>query len=295
MPAELTLSQLRHFLLVADLKGYRAAAEQAHRTQPALTLSIQELERRLGQPLFEQGRKVALTALGERCLPLARELVAHHDRIGREMASLAEHRAGSVRLAAVPSVAGRLLPPLLAAFAAEHPAVRLELTDTNANAVQALVARREVDFAITSVWDKPAELAFEPLLEDDIGVVCPSDHPLALRDTPLRWADLAGERIIHNGTTRLLLGTPAEAVIGDQRLAVSNMISLIAMIEAGLGITTLPRLAGPTENERLVFVAVGEPRIRRTIGLLQPAGRTLSPAAAVLRQLVLERLGAGPA
>jgi DNA-binding transcriptional LysR family regulator len=290
LSAEFTVSQLRHFLLVADLKSYRVAAEHAHRTQPALTLSIQELERRLGHPLFEPGRKVELTALGERCLPIARELVAHYDRVRRELAALAEHRAGSVRLAAVPSVAGRLLPPVLAAFAADHPEVRLELTDANANVVQALVARREVDFGITSVWNQPDDLAFESLLEDDIGVVCRSDHPLASRKPPLRWADVAGERVIHNGTTRLLWGTPAETVIGDARLAVSNMISLIAMLESGLGITTLPRLAEPADNPRLVFLAMASPRIRRRIGLLQPVKRTLSPAAALLRERVVVEL-----
>jgi DNA-binding transcriptional LysR family regulator len=60
------------------------------------------------------------------------------------------------------------------------------------------------------------------------------------------------------------------------------MISLIAMLEEGIGITTLPSLAFPQGNEQLVFLPLSEPKVERQIGILCRKGRSLSPAAAEL-------------
>lgn len=283
MRPEFSVSQLRHFLLVADTGSFHAAAERAHRTQPAVSLSIRELERRLGGALFERGRQGSLTPLGERCLPLARELLEHYEHAVDEMTRFAESRSGTVSVAAVPSIAGRLLPGPLARFAERHPDVRLRLFDANSHDVQRMVQRARVDFGLTSVWESAEDLAFEPLLQDRVGLVCHRDHPLAAAGPELPWEALRGHRHMHNGTTRLVYGTPAESVVADSHIAVPNMISLIAMLESGAGITTLPRLAFPTESETLRFVELVEPRIQRTLGILQPAGRSLSPAAAGLR------------
>ena len=76
---DLSITHYRHFLLVAELRSFRAAAARAFRSQPALSLSIREMEQRLGQPLFERGNRNTLTRFGQDCLPLARELVEHHD------------------------------------------------------------------------------------------------------------------------------------------------------------------------------------------------------------------------
>ena len=60
------------------------------------------------------------------------------------------------------------------------------------------------------------------------------------------------------------------------------MISLIAMLEEGIGITTLPSLAFPQGIEKLVFLPLSEPRVERQIGILCRKGQSLSPAAAEL-------------
>lgn len=283
MRPNLSITQLRHFMLVAELASFHAAAEKAHRTQPAVSLSIRELEGRLGAPLFERERNGNLTPLGEQCLPLARELLQHYDYTMEEISRFAESRAGTVSVAAVPSIAGRLLPGPIALFARQHPDVRMRLVDANSHDVQRMVLRGTVDFGLTSVWDKKSELDFEPLLNDHVGLVCRQDHPLAADGKALPWKRLAGYRLMHNGTTRLLHGTEAEALAADSHITVPNMISLTAMLEAGLGITTLPHLAFPSESPLLVFIELVEPRIERTLGILQRAQRTLSPAAKALR------------
>lgn len=292
MSSEASFAQLRHFLLVAELGSFHAAAERAFRTQPAISLSIRELESRLGQPLIEKDRKaVRLTAFGELCQPRIRELLEFYDRTLGEIGRLAELQGGSVSLAAVPSVAGRLLPPVIEQFAETYPDIQLTISDDNARTVQQLVIRRQVDLAVSSLWETDERLAFEPLLHDHMGLVCRDDHPLAGHAGPLPWRALYGYRLIDNGTTRLLVGTAAEPIIAaGTHFSISNMISLSAMIDAGLGVTPLPRLAFPADHPRLRFISLAEPVVEREIGILSLRRRTLTPAASALKELLVASL-----
>ena len=274
-------------MLVAELKSFHAAARQACRTQPAISLAVRELEQKLDQALVEKGGgRVELTPFGEHCLPLFRGLLEHHDRIAREVTLLAHHEIGQVSIATVPSVASRLLPGPLARFVAEHPNVQVSIQDATAERVQQLLAQGQVDFGISSLWAQDEQLDFAPLLHDQVGVVCRADHPLAQAGAPLHWSQLQGLAMVRNGTSRLLEGSEAEALLAHSRLFVSNMISLIAMLEQGVGISTLPYLAFPQENEKLAFLPLAAPKVERQIGLLTRKGRSLSPAAQALREFL---------
>lgn len=290
MIPDVKLQQLRYFVLVAELKSYHAAAERAARTQPALSLAIRELEDRLGQPLFERGNKAELTPYGRDCLPRARALLEHYTRAVEEMALAAESRIGRVSLACVPSFASQMLPGILNRFTAGHPRVHISVEDDTAEHVRQRVLEGRVDFGVASLWQMDANLQFEPLLTDPMGLVCRHDHPLAAREAPLRWADLEGETLISNGTCRLLDGTPARHVMERAQFSVSNIISLKATLRAGLGVTALPRLALAPNEPGLAFVPLHEPNVERRLGLVTRKRQTLSPAAQSLRRCILELL-----
>lgn len=293
MIAEASIAQLRHFRLVAESRSFHAAAERAFRSQPAISLSIRQLESRLGQPLFEANRKaVELTAFGALCLPRVVELLDFHDRSLAEIERLATSASGAVALATVPSVAARLLPAVIERFAAAYPDIELSITDDNARVAQRSVLSRQVDLAVSSIWEADSRLTFTPLLKDSMGLVCRDDHPLARENAPLSWQRLRGHRLIDNGTTRLLAGTAAYPIAKDAaHLSISNMISLTAVLEAGLGAAVLPRLALPSGHERLRFIPLNEPEVEREIGILQLAGHAPTPAADALRRLLVEALG----
>jgi len=283
---ELKITQLRYFVLVAQLKSFHGAAKQAYRTQPALSLAVRELEQKLGQALFEKGGKTELTPFGEHCLPLFQDLLAHHDRIASEVSLLARHEIGQVSIATVPSVASRLLPQLLARFVSEHPKIQISIQDGNADSVQQLLMQGQVDFGISSVWMPDENIDFLPILSDQVGVVCRKDHPLAAAGAELHWSSLQAYPLVRNGTSRLLEKTEAAVLLESSLLFVSNMISLIAMLEEDIGITTLPSLAFPAGNKQLVFVPLAEPRVERQIGILSRKNRSLSPAAAELMEFL---------
>ena len=286
---DIKLSQLRHFITVVEQKGFHAAARKTFRSQPAISLAIKDLEEKLGGTLFEKNSKAEPTALGRLLYPLAKDLVLHYERTLREVLLVTQLQAGRLSIAAVPSVAERLLPAVIKEYVRRYPDIRIQVHDDNAENVQRKVLSGEVDLGITSWWEKDARLSFVELFRDRMGVVCHRDHPLSeMRE--LTWKMLENYTLIGNGTVRLLKDTPAEAVWADAHLTIYNMTSLIAMLEANIGITALPLLAFPEGSANLVFKTVGEPAVERCIGLMAQRRYTGPPAARAMAALIMERL-----
>jgi LysR family transcriptional regulator, carnitine catabolism transcriptional activator len=160
--------------------------------------------------------------------------------------------------------------------------------------VLAMVENQQVDFGIASLWEADSDIRFTPIWEDSIGVVCRDDHRLA-GEAQLGWQQLRGERLIANGTSRLLAGTEAEELVADSQFYMSNMISLLAMLEAGMGITTLPRFAFAAGHERLRFIPLSDPLVSRDIGIVCLANRSLPVAAQALYEFILRENELNPA
>ncbi|WP_241074315.1 LysR family transcriptional regulator [Achromobacter insuavis] len=294
MPAlpELSIAHYRHFLLVAELRSFRAAAARAFRSQPALSLSIREMEQRLGQPLFERGNGNALTRFGQDCLPLARELVEHHDRVAGTLAGLASNEAGTLTMASVATVATHWLPELVAAYRERFPAVSLRLFDDNSEGVERMVLAGEVELGVCSPVLRDRRLAFEPLLRDAFGLVCHRGHPLAGRKS-VTWREIAGLPLVGTVAHRQLADYPQAAFMMERQVFVSNMMSLLAMLERGVGVTVLARLGVPPDSPGLVFVPLARPRIERELGITRLAGRSLSPAAARMEEMLRAKAARG--
>ena len=291
---EFKIAQLRHFVWVAELRGFHNAAEKACRTQPAISLSIRDLENKLSTQLFEKRNAkttvTTLTPFGRYFLPKAKELIAHHDNIAQDMALMSEHKTGHLRLASVPSIACHMLPELLSEFVADSPDLHISFFDDSSEAVLRKVEKRQVDIGIASLPNEHEHsgIDFTPIWQDQIGLVCPVNHPLAEAEE-IHWKELRKHRLIRNGTSRLLEGTEAEPLLKDSQFLISNMLSLIAMLEVGLGVTTLPWFAFPKESKKLRFIPLTTPKIIRKIGIVQLSNKTLSPAAAALLAFILKK------
>lgn len=110
----MTVKQIRAFLAVAHSLSFALACERLHLSQSALSLTIKALEEGLGGRLFTRNtRNVALTPEGEALLPLARRLIADWDNAEDELRQRFTLQRGRVTVAAMPSFAGNLLPPIL--------------------------------------------------------------------------------------------------------------------------------------------------------------------------------------
>lgn len=284
------MRQLRHVLLVAEAGSFQAAAALAHRSQPAITKSIQAVEHQLGQLVFERGRRGELTDFGRQCMPSIRELLAHYDRTTEAMAALASGRQGSLVIASVGSLAEHWLPDVVRAFMAEHPDVAVRLYDDNSQNVQRMVLSGEVDFGLGSPVDADARLRCTTVVEDGFGFVCRHDHPLAARRS-LPWSALDGQPMIGTTLHRQILDARVLALLRRQMLYAENVSTLIALLRGGVGVTVLADMSIPPWATDLRIVPLNRPRLRRRISIMQLSGRTPSPVAALVLARLMSRAG----
>jgi len=292
MSIKLDLTELRAFVAVAELASFRAAAEAIHLSQPALSRRIGKLERTLGVRLLERTtRRVALTLAGREFARTARTLLAEFDGALMQMRELGARPGGEVTLACVSSAVHHFLPDVIRRFHARHPRIRVRILDDPANEVLASVLRSEADFGVNFIGTQEPEIEFHAVLEEPFVLACRDDHRLARRRS-VAWSELAGEEFMTVGKAsgnRLLLDVALAGV--KQRPAwfyeVRHVSSLLGLIEAGLGVAAVPKIALPTRrSSRLVAVPLVEPRVTRTIGLIRRRGRPLAPAAQHLYDLL---------
>ena len=283
----LSIHHYRCFLWVADTGSFRAAAELAYRSQPAISLAIREMESRLGQPLFERGQPVVLTPFGKACYQSIRHFITHADTLKTALGDLAESHAGQLNIASIMSFATHWMPTLIATFRQHHPNVRLNVFDGNSEEMERMLLSGQIELAVGSRVSQDKRIVLEPLLEDAFGLVCHADHPMAQRKS-VTWRQIADLPIIGTVAHRQVADTPQTAFLRNPPFFVSNMISLIAMLSRDMGVTVLASLGVPPDADKLAFVPLTHPRQKRTLGILRLANTTLSPVAAQMRQLMLD-------
>ena len=284
---DVKIAQLRHFVSVIEHGGFKAAAKAVFRSQPALSLSVKELETALGAPLFEKGSHATPTPFGSTFYGEARKLVEHYERTLSAAIDVARVRGGSVRLAAVPSIAHEILPRAISRFTARYPGIQLHVEDGTAAYIHERVRSGAIDFGIAGEPEQESELTFTPLIADVMCVVVNSGHAL-FRHRHVEWSDLSGYRMIGNGTLRALPPEVREAAAVQDEIFIANTTTLLAAVEGGVGLTVLPYLAKQRYRDALRFIPIDAPRIERTVGFVELAGRSLSPASDALRASFVE-------
>lgn len=169
-----TFRQLAAFHAVSRLGSVSRAASELHLTQPAVSIQLKLLEESAGAPLLEKsGRGVRLTAAGELMAGYAARILELWREAGDEMAAQRGLFSGTLRVGAV-TTAEYLLPPLLVAFAGQHPDVKVKLQVGNRDEIVRMLAAQEVDIAI--MGRPPAELKTT--------AVAFAKHPMAFLASP---------------------------------------------------------------------------------------------------------------
>jgi DNA-binding transcriptional LysR family regulator len=294
---DLNLRDIRAFIAVAQAGSFTRAAVRLHLSQPALTVQIRRIEETVGARLFDRNsRSVALTPLGRDLLPVLQKSLGDMEQVLHDARALSDGSTGTVRLACLPSFAASLLPDLIQEFRRELPDVSFQLRDVVASVVNALVRNEDVDVGLTGgeVTDASLEVLYAG--EDRLCVVCPEGHPL----TAERRIGL-GE-IVRFPLVLTAAGTSVRAVVDAafERAGCAPvttceptyMMTAVAMVRAGLGVTILPGSAREVRAEpSLVARGIDEPSFVRPIALVKKRGRTLPPVTQAFVSQIVKGLG----
>ncbi|WP_034519416.1 LysR family transcriptional regulator [Actinomadura rifamycini] len=283
---------LRTFVAVADLGSFTAAASAGGYTQSAVSRQIAALEDLCGVELFARGaRGVRPTPAAEHLLPHARALLDRLADTARALDGLRRLDAGTLRIGAFPTANVALVPDALARLRARHPGVRVVLREDLTERLAPMLDAGDLDIAVVSTHKVPAP-AGDPvrLLDDELLVALPHDHPLAARRrVPLDALADDPWIVADDPAAVAALHARCEAAGFTPRtpLRAAEWISKLGLVAAGFGVTFVPSLAAPgAAREGVVLRAVAPEPPRRTVyAAVGRHARRSPPAAAFLRDL----------
>ena len=175
--------QLAAFCAVVERKSFSQAAERLGVTQPAVSLQVRALEKRLGTQLLDRsGRRVEPTEAGLRLYRGAQRLLALEERLVGEVTAGKEGAlAGELSLGASTGPAAIVVPQLLCEFQARNGGVKVVLEVHDTQAVVDLVAERELELGIVGAARRRRGVRFEPFFRDEVILACPSGSPVRRR------------------------------------------------------------------------------------------------------------------
>ncbi|MDD0974989.1 LysR family transcriptional regulator [Pseudomonas fontis] len=294
----MTVKQIRAFWAVAQSLSFAVACERLHLSQSALSLTIKTLEESLGGRLFSRTtRNVTLTPEGEALLPLARRLIADWDNAEDELRQRFTLQRGRVTVAAMPSFAGNLLPPILKVFRTRYPKLNVTVNDVINEQVLEMVRDRQVELGVAFEPLQSASVAFTPLYLDRFVAVVPADSPL-VGCADVDWRTLLEHPFItlqRPSTVRVLLEEHLQA--RQQKMHVefeSHQLATVGrMVASGLGVSAVPALCARQMRELgACCIPLNDP-VERAIGVLSKPGHELSAAAQALFDVLQEEDWAG--
>jgi LysR family transcriptional regulator, hydrogen peroxide-inducible genes activator len=267
------MHQLRYFAAVARTGSFSQAARECRVAQPSLSQQIIKLEGKVGERLFERTRRKALlTAAGSLLLPHAISILEAARRGHQEIREMGGQVRGKILLGALPTIAPYFLPDIISSFRKKYPTVDLMLHEDTTEQLSRALEDNELDLALISEAPGNPRLDIQPLFSEELLLCLPAFHPL-LQCEKVVAADLRQEKFILMQEGHCL-GDQAQQFCSSNgfRPEIScrsvQISTVLAMIQAGLGISLIPKMALPhSSSEGIVCRSLDGLKPQRVLAL----------------------------
>jgi DNA-binding transcriptional LysR family regulator len=292
--------QLAAFCAVVERRSFSQAAERLGVTQPAVSLQVRALEKRLGTQLLDRsGRRVEPTEAGLRLYRGAQRLLGLEEQIVAEVAGGSDAElGGTLEIGASTGPGGIVLSQLLCEFQQTNPSLHVALSVFDTQTVVELVAERELELGVVGAGRRHRGVVFEPFFHDQVILACPPGHRFSGKTVSID--DLRTETLIvmqEGAGVRQMIEDELRRVRTrlrdlDVRLELGLQESVTTAVRAGYGVTFIsrssiePDLAAGTITE----ARVDGLELEREIYLVRATGRAETRAAHEFVAFARERL-----
>jgi LysR family hydrogen peroxide-inducible transcriptional activator len=276
MPNLPTLQQLRYLVSLAETLNFTRAAEACHVGQSTLSAGIQDLEGTLGVRLFLRGRRqVAITPQGQAALTRARDLLSGAADL-TELVKLADHpMQGRLNLGTIPTLAPFQLPRILPALRRRYPGLSLSLREDLTGSLLGRLRDRRLDLALIALPHDTRGLLVRELFDEELWLVGRRGDALLKERRPRLDANAADRLILleegHCLREHSLRACGRGESSNGEGLEAASLLTLVQMVESGLGLALLPRMAveaGLLRGTHLEGHPLAPPAPVRTIALV---------------------------
>ncbi|MCO0832010.1 LysR family transcriptional regulator [Fructobacillus sp. W13] len=265
---------------IIQLKSFTKAAEALGYTQSSVSQMMAALEKEFGIQILKRSRNgVSLTAEGEELYPYIVQALRQYQALEERAASLKGLDTGTVRIGAITSVSCYWLPPLFKSFQEKYPNIEFVLQQGDFGMIVDWLKRGEIDFGLmTSEYGDGFNKVI--LHETEMKVFLPSGHPLAKLDAvPIeKMTDDPFILVEGGGYSEPLAAFEKAGLTPDVRYRIQDDYTIMAMVEAGLGIGILSELVDSRTNFEVVAKSV-LPAVKRPVAVVYRDKETLPIAA----------------
>jgi len=276
MTALPSLKQLRYLVALSEQLNFTRAAESCFVTQSTLSAGLKELEVALGAQLVERDRQTVLvTPIGLEVAKRAQEILAATHDLVEIAAGAGEPMTGLLRLGVIPTIAPFLLPQSMQRLRERYPALRLALREDLTASLLSRLEEGQLDFALIALPYDTVNLLVEPLFDDALWIVGRKGDP-EIKATKVNVTPSLSDRLLlleegHCLRDHALYACGASTRALSEGLEATSLLTMVQMIESGLGIGLVPEMAvksGLTKSPSLVARPMAKPSPKRTIALV---------------------------
>ena len=279
----ITLRQLEVFRAIARRSNVSRAAEEIFISQSAASMALAELEKQLGEKLFDRfGKKLELNANGRMLLPKAEELLARVKEIEALYHPDRTDAAGTLRAGASSTVGNYLMPGLLGGFADVSPNIQISLQVGNTEQIIQALLDGKIDIGFIEGICQDSGIEKHEWRTDELVVIAGPQHPLSVKRKPSLNALAKAQWILRErgSGTREIFERALSAKIHnlDIRYELGHTEAIKQAVKNNLGISCLSRLAVQDELGRGVLCELSTPflSLRRNLYLLLRKGKYLT-------------------
>jgi DNA-binding transcriptional LysR family regulator len=287
----LNLDQLRTLQEVVDQGSFSGAARQLNLTQPAVSLQIRELERRVGVKLIERmGKKAYVTTPGQQLLEAAQRIFRECEHAEAQMRRFRDGWIGRVRIGTTNTAMTYALPPILRKLRTDHPGIDLQVTNLATRDSVEQILQNKLDFALVTLPVDRTRLRITALRPEKLVAI----FPAGTRDLPDRITPgyVARQSLLIESTRGAVHALTMRWLSGQMPLPSAPMYlgtieALKTAVESNLGMSIVPDVAVAKPTRRLVVRPL-QPQVPCTLALIEHRNKPAEPALDIVRKALLE-------
>lgn len=292
---------LKIFVTVVEHKNFSRAAEELYLTHPDVSLQIQSLEEEVGTKLVNSSSNHwELTQAGEIYYGYAKQILLLQDKAKQEIKQLSNVVSGDLKVGASYTIGEYILPFVVAEFAAQYPKVEIETSIANTEEIIQAVRTHHLDIALVEGEVTHEDLEIHPIMEDEIILVVPNQHPLAR--LPIATSEHLQDQVwilreSGSGTRAFSDKLFKEWGIQVRKSYIFGSGQAVKQaVTAGLGIALVSRWIVRKElnAKELKSIRIKGKRLTRSFYLIGPKHQETSEAMEVFTEQLVTLLDKGP-
>lgn len=245
----MNIQQIEFFIMLAETEHMTRSAQLLNTTQPNVSYAITQLENTLGVPLFKKvGRNIKLTKYGKTFYKYAKEALSLLTLGENVIADKIDPNRGHIDLGFTYTMGPRYVPEIVKDFQKEktNHSVNFSFLQGNSSDIIKMLREEKIDLGLSSFIDNSPDILFDPFIKQDMVVVVPEDHPLAVKDS-ISFKELDGLPFVNFGENTGIRHY-IDDILDEAGVSPNNIVSveedssMLGFVSHGFGVTIMPNI-----------------------------------------------------